>query len=268
MNSNDTLDESMLQTTTGKIKARDSRVAWLLSWTPWLSFLLVSVPLPIIFILLFLTSVTTDSAAIFLLLSFVSMGVGLVVGLFVLILLLLYRRRWHSRLRDHLAADGITADEVPWFVPELSQEERKTWRELKHQNPLLADAYSETLAARLTATRIVAKAKAEILRVERQRNRTRNIRGADTTSLLSELLRDRQRFDSVRQEATVRLSEAKARLQTIEAAANRSLSKRETDLMLRRLTASQEQYPLALEMANLEQEALREIEPVKHEKIP
>lgn len=255
----------MLQTTTGKIKVRDERIARLLSWTPWLSFVLFAVPLPILFVLLFLTSVTTDSAAIYLLLSFVSMGLGLVVGLFVLILLLLYRRRWHGRLRDHLATDGITADEVDWFTSELSSEERKTWRELKEKNPLLADAYCETLAARLTATRIVAKARAELLRLERQRHRTRDLRGVDTTSLLNDLLSDRQRFESVRQEATIRLSEARARLQTIVAAANRSLSNSETDLMLRRLTASQEQFPLALEMASLEQEALREIDQNKPE---
>jgi hypothetical protein len=259
---------NMLESTTGKIKPREERVARLLRWTPWLSFLLVTVPLPIFFVLLFLTSVTTDSAAVFLLLSFVSMGVGLVVGLFVLILLLLYRRHWHGRLRDQLAADGVTADEVIWFTSELSTEESKTWRELKDKNPLLADAYCETLAARLTATRIVAKARAEVLRVERQLNRTRYIRGVDTRPLLNELILDRQRFDGVRQEATVRLAEAKARLQTIEAAANRSLGKNETDLMLQRLTAAQDQFPLALEMANLEQEALQEIDQVKQEEFP
>jgi hypothetical protein len=258
----------MPEITPGKIKARDERIARLLSWTPWLSFVLVTVPLPVFFVLLFLTSVTTDSAAVYLLLSFVSMGVGLVAGLFLLILLLLYRRRWHGRLRDHLAADGITADEVVWFTSELSSEERKIWRELKDKNALLADAYCETLASRLTATRIVAKAREEILRVERQRNRTGNIRGVDTASLLNDLLSDRQRFEELRREATVRLSEAKARLQTIEAAANRSLSKSETDLMLRRLTASQDQFPLALEMASLEQEAMLEIEQPKPEKFP
>lgn len=253
----------MIQMTTGKLTTRDERIAHLLSWTPWLSFVLVTVPLPIFFLLLFLSSTTTDSAAVYLLLSFVSTGLGLVVGLFVLILLLLYRRRWHRRLRDELAADGITASEVTWFTSELSSEERTTWRELKEKNPLLADAYCETLAARLTATRIISRTRSEILRVERQRNRTRNIRGVDTTSLLSDLLSDRERFDGLRQEATVRLSEAKARLQTIEAAANRSLSKSETDLMLQRLTASQEQFPLALEMASLEEEALRELDQPK-----
>jgi hypothetical protein len=248
----------MLQTTSGKLEPRDERIAKLLSWSPWLSFVLVTVPIPIVFLILFLASGTTESAAIYLLLSFVSMGLGLVVGLVVLILLLLYRRRWHGRLRDRLAIDGITAAEVAWFASELSSEERKTWGELKQKNPLLADAYCETLAARLTASRIIGRARGETLKVERQINRTRNLREVDTTSLLDDLLADRRRSEDLRQEAQTRLAEAKARLQTIEAAANRSLSQNETDLMLRRLTASQEQSPLALEMASMEREALRE----------
>src|SRR5712691_1930358 len=167
-------------TTAGKLKARDERIANLLSWAPWLSLLVISLPPPVIFLVLFLAASTTDAAAIYLLLSFVSLGLGLVVGLFVLILLLVYRRRWHGRLRDRLAADGITAAEVDWFSSELSSEERKVWRELKAGNPLLADAYCETLAARLTASRIITRARRETLRVERQINRTRNLRGVDT----------------------------------------------------------------------------------------
>ncbi len=250
----------MLQKTAGKLKAGDERVANLLSWTPWLTFFLVTVPLPIVFLGFFLAAATTDSAAVYLLLSFVSLGLGLVVGLLVLTLLLLYRRRWHNRLRDRLAADGITAAEVPWFAGELSSEERRIWRELSEKNPLLADAYCQILANRLTATRIIAKSRGEVLKVERQINRTRNIRGVDTSSLLNDLLSDRLRVDGVRQEATIRLSEAKAQLQTIEAAANRKLSQNETNAMLRRLAASQELPPLALEMANLEREALRELD--------
>jgi hypothetical protein len=252
------MPNNMDQSVSGKLKSRDERTARLLAWTPWLSFILVTIPTPIVFLLLFAASQTTDSAAIYLLLSFVSLGAGLVVGLFLLILLLLYRRRWQARLRDRLATDGITASEVPWFSAELSSEERTVWGELKQKNPLLADAYCETLAARLTATRIVAKSSGAILKVERQINRTRNLAGINTDALLNDLNSDRQRFDLIRSEATVRLSEAKARLQTIEAAANRSLSQSETELMLRRLTAAQEQFPLALEMLSLEQETLRE----------
>src|SRR2546422_9842543 len=117
-----TLRSGMLQPTSGKLKAGDERVAHLLGWTPWLSFFLLTVPVPVIFLFLFFASASTDAAAIYLLLTFVSMGLGLVVGLFVLIFLLLYRRRWYGRLRDRLAADGITADEVTWFGSELSSE--------------------------------------------------------------------------------------------------------------------------------------------------
>jgi hypothetical protein len=250
----------MLQKTSGKPGTADERMTKLLSWAPWLSFFMVSLPVPIVFLVLFLAAGTTEASAIYLLLSFVSLGLGLVVGLLVLFMLLFYRRRWQSRLRDRLASDGITAAEVPWFISELSSEERRIWKELQQKNPLLADAYCETLAARLTATRIIARARGETLKVERQINRTRNIRGVDTTKLLADLLSDRQRSDELRKEATVRLSETKARLQTIEAAANRSLSQTETDAMLRRLAASQEHLPLALEMANLEEAALREID--------
>src|SRR6185503_13651588 len=187
----------MLQTTSGKSGAAEERMTKLLSWAPWLSFLVVSLPVPIVFLILFLAAGTTETAAIYLLLSFVSLGLGLVVGLLVLFILLFYRRRWQSRFRDRLASDGITAAEVPWFISELSSEERKTWGELKQKNPLLADAYCETLAARLTATRIIARARGETLRVERQINRTRNIPGVDTTKLIADLLSDRQRSDEL-----------------------------------------------------------------------
>lgn len=253
--------------TQGKLRARDERISHLLAWAPWLSFLLVTAPVPIVFVLLFLSSATTDSAAFYLVLSFVSLGLGLVVGMCLLISLLLYRKRWQGRLRDRLAADGITAAEVSWFDSELSSEERKTWSDLKQKNLLLGDAYCETLAARLTASRIAARARGEILRIERQMNRTRHLRGVDTSSLLNDLVSDRRRVESLRKEATIRLAEAKARLQTIEAAANRTLSQTETDLMLRRLAAAQEQSPLALEMAHFEQQALKEVEPQHRKKF-
>nr|MDQ2937741.1 hypothetical protein [Acidobacteriota bacterium] len=68
----------MLQKTSGKLDASDERVARLLSWTPWLSFFAVTLPLPIIFVALFLASATSDSAAVYLLLSFIALGLGLV----------------------------------------------------------------------------------------------------------------------------------------------------------------------------------------------
>ena len=239
----------------GKVRTQDELASRLLMWVPAIMTGLVIVPLPVLFLVLFLTSSGTDTAAFYLVLSLVSLGLGLFVALLILIGFGLYRRRWKRRFRDRLAADGITAAELPWFHPELSTEERKTWRELETINPLLADAYAETLAARLTATRIAARARGEGLRIERQINRTRHLRNADTRSLLKDLINDRGKADAIRKEAKMRELQAKARLQTIDAAARREFTEAETSIMLRRLHASQDQMPLGLEMARLEQEA-------------
>lgn len=244
----------------GKLEAKDLRLAKGLQWIPWVLLLLISIAFPLPLLFFYLQSNSTESAAIFLILTLVSLGVGVLVGLLVLILFLVYRRRWHRRLRDRLAADGITASEVAWFTSELTSEERRNLDEIQKTNPLLADAYSETLASRLTATRIIDRSKRELLRVERRINSAKMIVGADTSSLITDLQGDRAQLENLRNEATARLAETKARLQMIEAAASRSLSQSEADLMLRRLSAAQSQLPLAIEMAELERQAMKELE--------
>jgi hypothetical protein len=246
--------------TAGKLKHRDEMIAGLWKWLPWLSFFLVTIPAPLTFLVLFLTSSATDTAAFYLVLVVLSLGISGLLGLVALIFLILYRRRWFRKLRNRLAEDGITADEVHWFTSELTSAERQALKEIQKQNPLLADAYCETLASRLTATRIITRANAERIKVERRMNRARSLIGADTASLLSELQSDHQQLEGLRAEATSRLAEAKARLQTIEAAASRALNQKETDLMLRRLAESQSHLPLAIEMAKLEQQMMREAE--------
>jgi hypothetical protein len=62
------------------------------------------------------------------------------------------------------------------------------------------------------------------------------------------------------QNAGEHLAKAKTRLQMIEATASRNLDQTQTESMMRRLSAAQDQLPLVLEMANLEQRALREAE--------
>ena len=239
----------------GKVRTQDELASRVLTWVPAIMTGLAIVPLPVLFLVLFRTSSGTDTAAFYLVLSLGSLGLGLAVAFLILIGFGLYRRRWKRQLRDRLAADGITAAELPWFHSELSTEERRIWRELKTMNPLLADAYAETLAARLTATRIAARARGEGLRIERQIGRTRHLPNADTSSLLEELINDREKADSIRKEAKLREQQAKARLQTIEAVARREITEAETSVMLRRLHASQDQIPLGLEIARLEQEA-------------
>ena len=244
---------------TGKLTTKDEMIAYLWKWLPWAVFLLIVLPTPIVFLVLLLTAAAPDAAAVYLALGVFSLGLGGIVAILVLILLLFLRRRWFKSLRDKLAEDGITADEVTWFRSELTSAERLALLEIKEQNPLLADAYGETLASRLTATRIIARARNEQLKVERRLNRARSLPGADAGPLLMELHNDHEQLAHLRNEATTRLAAAKARLQMIEAAASRHMNQKDTDLMLRRLADSQNQIPLAMEMIRLEQEAHQEV---------
>jgi hypothetical protein len=242
----------------GKLSSKDATTDRLLKIAPWLAIPVASLPAPLIFLILFLTTTTTETAAVYLLLAGLSLTLGFALGVLISVILLIYRRRWLSKLRDRLASDGITASEVVWFRSELTSAERKALAEIEQGNPLLADAYLETLASRLTASRIISRSKREMLKVERQLNRARTIRTPESTALQKELTADRERLDQVRQQASDHLAKAKTRLQVIEATSSRKLSQGETDLMMQRLGSAQDQLPLVLEMAQLEQQALRE----------
>ena len=241
-----------------KISNKDQTIARLLKVAPWVSVLAASLPGPILFIILFLTANATDSAALYLLLAGLSLAAGFALGLLIAALFLIYRRRWLSRLRERLASDGITASEVVWFRSELTSAERTALDEIQQSNPLLADAYLETLASRLTASRIISRSRREILLVERRLNRARTLATDEANNLQQDLVADRERLDQLRQHASQHLDRARTRLQEIEATASRNLNDDETDLMMQRLGATQDQLPLVLEMAQWERQTLHE----------
>lgn len=242
----------------GKLSGKDATTARMLKIAPWIAMLAASLPAPLVFLVLFLTTTTTESAAVYLLLAGLSLTLGFALGVVIATILLIYRRRWLSKLRDRLASDGITANEVAWFRSELTSAERASLAEIERSNPLLADAYLETLANRLTASRIISRSKREMLRVERQINRARAVRTPESESLQQELTADHERLAHLRQQANDHLAKAKTRLQMIEATASRKLTEGETDAMMQRLGSSQDQLPLVLEIAKLEQQALLE----------
>ncbi|HKP38531.1 MAG TPA: hypothetical protein VJT71_16850 [Pyrinomonadaceae bacterium] len=242
----------------GKLSGKDATTARMLKIAPWIALVAASLPAPLVFLVLFLTTTAMDSAAVYLLLAGLSLTLGFALGLVIATILLIYRRRWLSKLRDRLASDGITANEVAWFRSELTSAERASLAEIERSNRLLADAYLETLANRLTASRIISRSKREMLRVERQINRARAVRTPDSESLQKELAADHERLEHLRQQANDHLGKAKTRLQMIEATARRKLTEGETDLMMQRLGSSQDQLPLVLEIAKLEQQALLE----------
>ncbi|MCA1557759.1 MAG: hypothetical protein LC731_04370, partial [Acidobacteria bacterium] len=243
-----------------KLTPRDRMMMRVLSHAPWLSFFLVTLPAPIIFFLLYLTSASIEGAVTLIFLTLASLIGGAAFGLLAVILIVLYRNRWRKRIRERLASDGVTADELDWFMNELTSAERQSLKSIEAQNPLLADAYRETLAARLTATRVLTSAKKELLSVERRLNRAALLQGTDTRGLQDELRADHARLERVRNEGAGYLAEVQARLQTIEATASRGASFAETDMALKRLGDLRERMPLALESARMEQQARFEIE--------
>jgi len=242
----------------GKLSSKEATTARLLKIAPWVAVVAASVPAPLLFLVLFLTAAATESAAVYLLLAGLSLTLGFALGVVIAAILLIYRRRWLSKLRDRLASDGITADEVVWFRSELTSAERAVLVEIERSNPLLADAYRQTLANRLTASRIISRSRREMLRVERQINRARTLNTPESASLQQELAEDHEKLQQLRQQATDHLAKAKTRLQMIEATSRRKLTEGETDLMMQRLGSSQDQLPLVLEIAKMEQQALLE----------
>jgi hypothetical protein len=236
-----------LTQTAGKLSTKDAAKAQV-----------TSIPAPLVFLILFLMATATDTAAVYLLLMGLSLTLGFALGVIIAAILLFYRKRWLSKLRDRLASDGITANEVVWFRSELTSAERAALKELKQNNRLLADAYLETLASRLTASRIIARSKRELLKVERRLNRARALGTAEATALQHDLSEDHTRLKQLLQQANEHLTNAKTRLQVIEATASRKLSQGDTNLMMQRLGTAQDQLPLVLEIAQLEQEMLRE----------
>ena len=250
--------EQSLTQSSGKLSTKDAATARLLKFAPWLALPIVTFPAPLLFLVLFLTSTATDSAAVFLLLAGLSLALGFALGLMIAAILLLYRRKWLSKLRDRLASDGITANEVVWFRSELTSAERAALKEIEQSNPLLADAYLETLASRLTASRIITRSKRELLRVERRLNRARILGTPEAKALQEDLTADHERVKHLLAQANDHLAKARTRLQVIEATASRKLSQGDTDLMMQRLGSAQDQLPLVLEIAQLEQQMLRE----------
>ena len=238
----------------GKLTAREKRLARIWQTAPWLALAGVTIIPPALLLLVYALS---GFSPLFLVLAITSAPVSLIVAVAVLLFLLMYRRRWTRDLRTRLASDGITADEVGFFLNELTSGEKRSLREMEKNQPLLADAYNETLALRLNATRLTTRARRDLLQVERQINRARYLNAADTSVLLEELSRDRERLERLKQEGSSRRAEAEARLQMIEAAASRGASWAETNFMLQRLDEGRKHLPLGLETTRAEQQ-LRE----------
>jgi len=192
--------------------------------------------------------------------SLVSLVVGAILGLAVSGGLLFYRSRWLAKIRERIAVDGVKAHEVVWFKNELTTNEKKSLKEIAAKNPLLADAFCDTLAVRLTAARILKSTKQELLLVSRRQNKLKYLKSENSVNLQDELKKDAENLEKIKREAEEMRVEAETRVQMIEAAHRRGANLADSELTLKKLAARTSELPLALKSAKMEQEIRRELE--------
>jgi hypothetical protein len=235
-----------------KLTRRERAAYRLLQAGPWVSVLLLVFPAPVYFLLRYLAADT--AAGEWMLLALTSLFAGSLAALAAVVTFLILKKLWQRRLRERLAADGVTADELDWFHPELTRAERRALKEIESGDALLAEVYRETLASRLTATRLLAHSRREKNRVERRLAEAQRLNAPERGALEEELRTDRARLARVEAETLQRHSQAQTRLRTIEAAASRAANEQGTRVALDRLELTNAQVPPSLEAARIERE--------------
>ncbi len=220
---------------------------------------LALIPSISLFIMTFIFGANPPLAVTFLFFTLVSFVVGGIVGLGGSAATLFYRSRWLSDLREKVAIDGIKAEEVDWFKNELTGEERKALKEVEGKNLLLADAYKETLASRLTASRIIKSTRKELVLAKRRKNRLKYLKSERQEEFKAEIDKDIKNLSEVKVEAEDMKLEAQSRLQMIEAASRRGNELAGNEIALKKLSARSKQLPIALEAAKMEEEMHREL---------
>jgi uncharacterized membrane protein len=250
----------------GGMTAGERLKSRILTWSPLLAFLLLALPLPAYFLFRYFTA--TENVGEYMLFALTSLGVFSIFGLVAAFAVVFYKRLWERRLRERLASDGVTADELRWFESELTDEQRRSLASMEARKPLLAGAYRETLAARVTAARVLASARRDAQLVERRIRTAEGFQTSNRAEIERDLRKDRERLSRVEGEAAEHLSEMDARLLSIESLASRDASEAETELALRRLGDARENLPLGLEGLRYELDAREEIERELREPSP
>lgn len=218
--------------------------------------------LPLVLVIIFFL-LSLFASAWFIPVAIISLIGGFFVGLIGAGALLFYRSRWLGNLRERLAVDGIKAKEVQWFMHELSGAEKRSLKEVEAKNLLLGDAFRETLAARLTSTRILKSVNKEIMLVQRRQNKLKYLKSGNIETFQKELNEDAQKLTKIRSEAEEMRVEAENRLMMIERASKHGTNFSETEFTLKKLSDQSAQLPLALESARMEEEIRRELEKEK-----
>src|SRR5947208_147976 len=144
-------------------------------------------PLIITLLLLVLAPLAPPSAVIVLFLGLVATSIGLITGLSLMAFFLHKRSNWTKEMREQMAAQGIRAEQIEWFKKELKPSEKRALKAVTARDLLLADAYRETLASRLTATRIVGSSRRELQLAKRRQNSIKQLKAARKDEFQSQI---------------------------------------------------------------------------------
>jgi len=226
----------------------------------WSLPVILSVIPALIFFILFLIAAEPASKIVMFTLTITSLIGGFIAGLIVSGGLMFYRSRWLAEVRERLAVDGIKAQEVEWFKHELTATEKRSLQEIEAKNLLLGDAFRDSLAARLTATRIQKSAKQELSLIKRRQNKLKYTKTENSAAFQEELGKDLEKLTTIQKEAETMRVEAENRMHQIETAARHGTNFSETEFALKKLSARTSELPLALESARMEEEMRKELE--------
>ena len=222
--------------------------------------LLTAAPAITFTILTFIFGVTPPAAFTFFFFGLMATIAGLAIGLGLTGFFLYRRSKWSAEMRERIAADGIKAGEIEWFKREIRTTERRALKQIERGDELMADAYREALATRLTASRIIRSSRTEKQMTERRLRRIKQLKTENAAKFQNQIEADIKKFDAIGEEAKLMLAEAETRLQMIEAAAVRGSGLADSELALKKLSARSQELPLALEEAKLREEIVKELE--------
>lgn len=219
-----------------------------------------TVPAIIAIVLFVLFGGTPPTAAVIIFFGLLATILGFVAGLTASGVMLYRRNQLHRSVRERIAGRGIRANEIDWFRSEIKGAEWRSLKEIERRDAMLGDAYKETLASRLTATKISRSSQRELSKMQKRLNRLSQLKAANADELKQEIGEDIERIKKISSEAKQMLAEAESRMQMIEAAAARGTNIADAEIALKKLNARASELPLALESAQMQREIYAELD--------
>jgi hypothetical protein len=218
------------------------------------------VPASVLAVIGFLTAASPPALISILFFAAVWFLIGGFAGLVIMGFLLRNRARWKKQLKEKISRTGIRTRHVQLFKRELRSHERRALKEIEDRDPLLGDAYRETLASRLTSSKILKLTDLELSDAQRRKERVKRISSSDARGLIEEIESDIGRLWTVRRDSEKLLADSELRLEKIEATSRRGTSLSEAESSLKNLSERSAQLPLALEAARMREEVMRDLE--------